>query len=118
MGKAERILLLEEEMSRYTKTLSEAAQIIMDQDVSNYPIFVAHHQEINIGIPLIEKEKVGGNWNFHASSLEEFVVKKIIHNDKVESFKSNFKDPNDFVCVFVLSELGAKFVYIPTHVKS
>ena len=114
MGKAERFLILEQELKQYTKVMTEASVIIRDQDVSNYPIFVAHQQEVSIGLPIIEKDKHGGLWNIHASTLEEFVVKNIIFEDKVEEFKKNYKDVDNFLCVFVLSELGAKFAYLPT----
>ncbi len=117
MGKSERLLLLEQELRRYINPLSEASDIIIDEGVSNYPIFVAHQEEINIGIPTLDKQNSGGTWNINSSSLEEFVVKRIIHEDKIDGFKSNYKDPSEFVCIFVLSELGAKFVYLPKDVK-
>jgi hypothetical protein len=117
MGKTERLLLLEQELTKYVKALHEASTIIMDQGVSKYPIFVAHQDEMTLGIPVIEKSKVSGKWNFNASTLEEFVVKKIIHEDKVDHFKKNYKDPTEHICIFVLSELGAKFVYLPIYAK-
>lgn len=115
MGKSERLLILESELSQYTSVLSKASQIIIDEGVSNYPIFVAHQHEMNIGIPTLEKEKSGGNWNVNSSCLEEFVVKRIIYDDKVDSFRDDYKDPSNFICIFVLSELGAKFVYLPVN---
>jgi len=105
-------ILLEKELKAYNNVMAQASDIIMDQDVSNYPIFVAHQQEMDIGIPLIALEG-GSNWAIQASSLEEFVSKQIIFPEKVEEFKSNFKDPKQSICIFVLSELGAQFVFIP-----
>ena len=40
---------LEEEMEDYKAILAKATESIMDQDISKYPIFVAHQQEIEIG---------------------------------------------------------------------
>lgn len=117
MGKTERLLLLEQELSIYVKALKEASTIIRDQGVSKYPIFVAHQDEMTIGIPVIEKDKAKGKWNFNASTLEEFVVKKIVHEGKVQEFQKNYKDPDEHICIFVLSELGAKFVYLPIYVS-
>ena len=112
MSKAKLFLQLEKELVRYKKIMSEATEIILDQDVTKYPIFVAHQQEMEIGIPLLsEKEK--GKWSIHASSLEEFVSKQIIHMDKVEEFKANYKDINHSICIFVLSELGVQFIFMP-----
>lgn len=113
MGKAELFLQLHDELKGYKKMMSEAAQIIMDKDVSDYPIFVVHQQEVAIGIPIAEREKVKGNWSVNASSLEEFVSKNIVYDTKIEDFKANYRDPEDFICIFVLSELGAQFIYLP-----
>ena len=113
MGKAERFIILEQELKYYTKVLSQASEIILNEGVSKYPIFVAHQHEVTIGIPVVEKEKAGGNWNFNASTLEEFVGKNIIYPEKIDEFRSNYKDAEQHLCLFVLSELGAKFVFLP-----
>lgn len=113
MGKAERILLLEKELEIYNKVAGEASDIIIEQGVSNYPIIVAHQDEINFGLPLVDKNKTKGNWNLNASTLEEFVVKNILHQDKVNNFRSTYKDSSEFICLFVLSELGANFLFMP-----
>ena len=113
MSKTESFIALKEELQPYAKVLGSAADVIRDQDVSKYPVFVAHQQEVAIGLPLIEKEKKGGNWNIHASTLEEFAAKNLIFDEKINDFIQTYKDPDAFVCVFVLSELGANFVFLP-----
>jgi tRNA A58 N-methylase Trm61 len=112
MGKTEKLIALEQELKIYVKAMKEAAQIIIDEDVSNYPIFVAHQQEVEIGIQLIKAGDGSGVWNIHASTLEEFVSKNIIFEEKLNEFKSSYKSPGSHVCVFVLSELGATFNYL------
>ncbi|MCB0642995.1 MAG: hypothetical protein KDC44_15205, partial [Phaeodactylibacter sp.] len=78
--------LLESELAPYKKALGEAADTVIDQDVSEYPIFVVHQQQVDIGIPIIDREKVKGNWSVNVSTLEEFVTKQIIEEEKVEEF--------------------------------
>ncbi len=112
-GKTEKFLQLEQELEIYRKMMAEAVEIILDKEVSKYPIFVAHQQELELGIILADKEKMQGNWNIHASSLEEFVAKQIIFEDKIEEFKKSYKNPKEHLCLFVLSELGAQFIYMP-----
>jgi len=112
-SKTEKFLVLEKELQVYRKMMSEASEIILDKEVSKYPIFVAHQQELELGIVISERGKNAGNWNIHASSLEEFVAKQIIFESKVEEFKANYKSPLEVICVFVLSELGAQFIYLP-----
>ena len=112
MSKTERYILLEQELKPYINVMGQAADIVLDQDVSNYPIFLAHQQELEMGIPITTTEE-GAKWSIHASTLEEFVSKQIIFPEKIEEFKSNYKDPKESICIFVLSELGAQFVFIP-----
>ena len=113
MSKAEPFLRLEQELGKFRKLMSQAADVIREKDVSDYPIFVAHQQEMEIGMPIFEAAKQGGLWNIHASTLEEFVSRQIIFEEKVEEFKTNYKDPETTVCVFILSELGAQFAFLP-----
>jgi len=112
MKKAERFIKLRMELKDYVKPLGEASDIMLDQEVTKYPIFVVHQQEIEIGVPIMDREKIAGNWSVNASSLEELVTKQIVHNDKLQEFIKNFKDPKDFICIFSLSELGAQFIYL------
>jgi len=114
MKKAESYLTLQEELDIYRKLMTQAAKVILDQDVSSYPIMVAHQQELELGMPIFRREEnEGAKWSIHASTLEEFVSRQIIFPEKVDEFKSNYKDVNAQVCVFVLSELGAEFIFLP-----
>ena len=112
-SKTEKFLLLEKELDGYKKMMGKASDTIMDKDVSEYPIFVIHQQTVEIGIPIAKKEEVQGNWSVNASSLEEMVSKQIIHERRIDEFKKVFKDPKNHLCLFVLSELGAQFIFIP-----
>ncbi len=105
--------VLEQELRTYKKALIEAADTIAEQDVSDYPIFVLFREEVEIGIPLIDRETVAGNWSVNASTMEEFIARQIIGNEKVESFKSLFESHDNHICLFVISEVGADFVFSP-----
>lgn len=104
---------LEIELISYKEVLGKAADTVLDEDVSQYPIFVAHQEEVQVGIPIIERGKVKGNWSINISSLEEFVVKQLIEVPKIDDFRKVYKDPKQYLCFFVLSELGATFNFIP-----
>jgi hypothetical protein len=112
MSKTELFLQLEHELDIYRKMMTQATDVILSQDVTKYPIMVAHQQELEIGIPLTNEDHPNP-WNIHASTLEEFVQRQIIFPDKIDEFKKNYKDTYKFVCVFVLSELGAQFIFLP-----
>ncbi len=108
----EKYKTLEQELTAYKPFLAKTSDAILDQDVSQYPIFVIHRQGIQVGIPL-DTEQIRGDWLVNASSLEEFVTKQLIEADKVDAFKSVYKDPKNFLCLFVVVDQGATFVFIP-----
>lgn len=112
MSEISKFILLENQLKPYRVILGQAADVVKDQNVSNYPIFVVHQQEVEIGLALIEAGKAL-NWSVNASTLEEFVAKDIIHNDKVDDFITSYKSIETHICLFVLSELGAQFIYMP-----
>lgn len=112
VGDTSKYKQLESELDPYKKIMGLAGDSIIDQEVSKYPIFVAHQHEVEIGISILDEDK-SGKWKVHASTLEEFVSKQIIEVDKVDSFKTIYKSPKSHCCVFVLSELGAKFIFLP-----
>lgn len=113
MKQAEKLMVLENEMKKYRSVLGKASDTIIDNEVTKYPIFVVHKQEIALGLPLIDRTKVNSNWSINVSSLEEFVTKQLIYNNKVEDFKKTYKEVGTHLCIFILSDLGAQFVYIP-----
>jgi hypothetical protein len=107
----EKIFDLQNQLQPYKRILGQAAEVIMDENVSKYPIFVVHQQELEMGIPLIEAGQKF-KWSVNASTLEEFVTKDIIYQEKAQEFIQTFKDPETHICLFVLSEMGAQFMFM------
>jgi hypothetical protein len=109
----EKYLELEDDLRRYRKALNQALDIMLDQEITNYPIFILHQQELDMGVPIIEANEKTGVWSVHASSLEEFALKGLIDPEKIPDFQKNYRDHTDSFCLFVLSELGAQFIFYP-----
>ena len=107
-----RFLTLEKELSPYLNTLAKANDAILEKEISEYPILVVHQQQIELGIHVIKREEVQGNWSVNASTLEEFAMKQLIGTNKIEDFRGIYKDPKSHLCLFVISELGAQFIFI------
>ncbi len=114
MQKEQDLKILEEELKPYKSLLGSVADTIMEQDVSSYPVFVLYRDSIEVGIPL-DTENITGEWFVNASSLEEFVAKQLVLAEKVDDFKSVYKDPTAFLCLFVVDKSGATFVFIPRY---
>ena len=106
---------LEKRLKPFKKMLGQAADTVMVQDVSAYPILVTHNKSIQIGIPLVSSDKMEDGWSIHISTLEEFVAKQLIESNKLESFKNIYKKPSDFLCLFVIEDIGATFVFLPRN---
>jgi len=110
--KTSKFIKLESELDSYKPVLAKAADSVINERISKYPILVVHQEEIEIGILLIDRKKVSGNWTVHLSTLEEFVKKGLVEEIKIDSFRTIYKDQKKYLCLFVLSELGAQFVFI------
>lgn len=93
--------------------LKEASYQIRKRDFSDYPIFPISKVEIPIGQLLIGRTELGSQWNYYASFLDEFVQRKLIDAEKVEEFKSTYKNPDEFCCLFVVDPAFTKFLYVP-----
>jgi len=113
MGQETLFKQLERELRQFLPILAKATDSILDQEVSKYPIFIVHKGEMNVGIVLIDKEKNGGSWSINASILEEFAAKQLIQSEKIENFQEIYKDPEQHFCLFVLSQAGANFIFLP-----
>ncbi|MFM8448761.1 MAG: hypothetical protein ACKOAY_01525 [Haliscomenobacter sp.] len=113
MSVSEDFSRLENELRPFLPILGQAADTVIDENVSSYPIFVASQLEIELGILLIPRMENRSKWFIHASTLEEMSAKKVIQEDKVNSFRQIYKNAREYVCLFVLSDLGAKFIFLP-----
>ncbi|MBT8234370.1 MAG: hypothetical protein HKO66_15260 [Saprospiraceae bacterium] len=109
----EKLMFIEKELRNYEALLSKAADSILEENISKYPIIVAHKQKIALGVPLIDRLKSETNWSVNASTLEEFYSKKLIVESKIDEFRKTYKDPKTHLCLFVLSDIGAQFLFIP-----
>ena len=104
---------LKREIGPYRNLMETTVKSILNQEISNYPIFIFHQNEMEIGIPLVNAGQTPTPWNIHISTLEELATKGVIAMEKVREFQSIYKDPNSFFCIFLVKEEKASFVFIP-----
>lgn len=107
------LVSLEKDLKFYSESLQEVAVEIMVEGLSLYPIFIAHQHEVKLGEMILDRHDLNTEWTIQASTLEEFVEKKIIKPELRERFLKSYKNPHDFMCVFVIVPEGANFVYFP-----
>jgi hypothetical protein len=104
---------LETDLRLYSESIREVAVEIMVEGLTSYPIFVAHQHEVALGEMILNKEDLNTDWTIHASTLEEFVEKGIVKKELKQRFVDTYKNPHDFMCVFVVVPEGANFVFFP-----
>jgi len=107
------LLSLEKDLKFFNESIREVAVEIMVEGLSNYPIFIAHQHELALGELILDRFDLNTEWSIHASTLEEFVEKGVIKEILKDRFINSYKNPNDYMCVFVVVPEGANFVYVP-----
>ena len=114
MSDHDRFLRLKEELRPFRNLMSQASETIIRQDISSYPVFVVHRlHEVQIGIPLVVPNGDEVRWGVNASTLEELAAKGVVALEKVEPFRAVFKDPDVYICIFLVEENGGHFEFLP-----
>lgn len=108
---------LRDELKQYMPLIGKASDEIIEKKVSKYPIFILSKEDIAMGVKLVRKGGLSGPWNVNASMLEEFVTKGIINKNSAPDFISTYRDPITYLCLFVLSDLGAQFIFLPRKLE-
>ena len=96
---------------KVSEPLREASYAIRKNDFSKFPIFPMCQVNQPIGQILVEAFQAENDWHYYASFLEEFVQRGLISDEKI--FKENFKDPDEFCCLFVIDQEFTNFVFVP-----
>lgn len=105
---------LEHDIPYVIETIQETAFQILSLKVTKYPIFVFHkHESIDLGKPFITQDMMSLDWNISISHLEDLVNKKVIKKEKVDEFRQNYKSPQTYICILVITEEESGFVYYP-----
>lgn len=94
-------------------TIKEASYQIRKRGFSEYPIFPICKENQPIGQLLLDQHLAELEWNYYASFLDEFVQRGLVDEDKVDEFKTAYKDPDEYCCLFVVDKTFTNFVYIP-----
>lgn len=106
--------IISEDFVNVAHILKDAAYQIKQRKFSDYPIFVVTQQPVDIGQKLIGLAELNGNrWQYNASFLEEFLQRQLIAEENREVFTTNYKDIEEYCCLFVIDGQFTNFVFIP-----
>ncbi|MEY3322968.1 MAG: hypothetical protein RLZZ417_2551 [Bacteroidota bacterium] len=113
MDLEEKYQQLKNDLNPFSSIMNKATDTLLDEGISKYPIFVVSQLDIELGIPLVQRSQSQYKWSLNLSTLEELATKKIVQMERIDHFRSIFKDPDAFFCLFTLSDLGAQFIFLP-----
>lgn len=109
---------LQTDVEHYRAPLSQAAETVIDEKVSNYPIFIAYAGDEAEKVPGIFVLDVPTDrdlvWTINVTTLEELVTKQIVTTDRVDSFRKVYRENVDQLCFLIVDEAGARFGFVPT----
>ncbi|OIN56950.1 hypothetical protein [Arsenicibacter rosenii] len=93
--------------------LKEASYQIRKRGFSDFPIFTASRRDVELGQLLFRSGDLGNDWNYKATLIDEFVQRKLIGAESIDLFKENYKNPDEYACLFVVQGEFAGFIYVP-----
>lgn len=102
-----------EDFAFVSDTLKEASYAVRKRGFSDFPIFPICKVDQPIGQTLLASTDLNLAWNYKITYLDEFLQRNIISEEKVDEFKANYKDPDEFCCLFVIDNDFTNFVFIP-----
>lgn len=109
--------LLREDLIFYSDMIKEVATDMMKQGYTQYPVFIAHQHEVKVGEPILLFADYARDFNINASTVEELLERKLILPEREADFKANYKNPKEFICILLITVIGAHFIYVPYKQK-
>lgn len=105
---------LEKDLAIFKEPIMEASNAIVDEGVSDFPVFIATKDFFPIGELILDKEELQTIWSIYAATAEELIKSGIIHVDKARFFITQYKPVKEYICLFVVaSEKEAGFIFVP-----
>jgi hypothetical protein len=98
--------------------LKESSYQIRKREFSKYPVFVLSEQEVDLGALLFTTSDFQTVYHYRADFLEDFLQRGMIGEESRELFIENYKDPEEYCCLFVIDGEFAGFIYLPYPVDT
>ncbi|WP_159470843.1 hypothetical protein [Dyadobacter sp. 3J3] len=98
---------------RVSDQLKDASYQIRKRGFSENPIFVITNEEVDLGVLLIGSTEMTNRYNYRASYMQEFLDRKLIGEESVDLFKENYKNADEYCCLFALIGDFSGFIFVP-----
>ena len=108
---------LQEDIRPHLIELGQAADTVVNEEVSNYPVFLAFpvgEKTLELGLPVFEVPTPRGRtWQVHVTTLEELVARQVVLREKVDSFRQVYKNTPNAICFLIFTDGQARFGFLP-----
>jgi hypothetical protein len=114
MAHRDLLFSIEKEVEMHHEDFIHVRSLIIDQQVSNYPIFIFQKPSVSIlGKKLRDESQSPDKWNIYITHLEELYLKKIILEDKLPDFQFQYKNNSDKFCILMIDDDDYSFIFVP-----
>ena len=76
MDLEEKYQQLKNDLIPFSSVMNKASETLLDEGISKYPIFIVSQLDIELGIPLVQRNQSNNKWSLNLSTLEELATKK------------------------------------------
>jgi hypothetical protein len=108
---------LQSDVRPYHAPLRRAATTVIDEKVSNYPVFVAYAGEDVESLPGIFVLEIPTDrrliWTVNVTTLEELVARQVVQQDRIDPFRNVYRERADEFCFLIIDEAGGRFGFVP-----
>jgi len=93
--------------------IKEASYQIRKRKFSDHPIFALSQTPVEVGQLLFDRSDFQTRYQYRASMVEEFIQRTLMSEESKPLFLENYKNPEEYACLFVFDEGFAGFVFLP-----
>ena len=94
--------------------LKEAGYLVRNREISRFPVFVLCKEIQPIGQLLYQRAaEFDLDWHYYLSMGEEFRDRGFFEEEGWDVFCQQFKNPDEYACLFVVDPELTGFVFIP-----
>ncbi|MBL0911209.1 MAG: hypothetical protein IBJ09_02465 [Bacteroidia bacterium] len=102
-------------LQRTWSELQSCAAAILDDNISNFPVFILSRQPVALGENISDRftEDDLDGYFITASTAEDLIKARIIEAEKAKMFVASYKSPRTHACVLAIGDDGGGFIYFP-----
>ena len=104
---------ISEDFIKVADNLKETSYQIRKRGFSDHPVFVVTKKTVDLGTLLFDYQELDNQYIYRASFLDEFIQRNLVGVESIELFKENYKNPDEYACLFVLQGDFTGFVFVP-----